>query len=134
MAYQASVKRRPCPPATQDIGLNLKNRQTAIQVANYGPPNPSLPNVRFWTERGKVWGVSADEAKTMRCGNCAAFDETAHALECIAAGVESEGLDAYDFIEAGHLGYCRAFKFKCASARTCDAWVVGGPIRHERKG
>jgi hypothetical protein len=26
------------------------------------------------------------------------------------------------------LGYCEAFDFKCAASRTCDAWVVGGPI------
>jgi hypothetical protein len=34
-----------------------------------------------------------------------------------------------DVIEAGELGYCRFLKFKCAAARTCDAWVVGGPIK-----
>ncbi len=33
-----------------------------------------------------------------------------------------------DVIDAGKLGYCRFLKFKCAAARTCDAWVVGGPL------
>lgn len=133
MAYSPNAPKKPCPPATQDIRLNLKNRQTAIEVANYGPPNPGLTNVRFWTKLGKVWGVGPQEAQTMRCGNCAAFDITPHVEACIAAGIESEGLDSYDFIEAGRIGYCRAFKFKCAGARTCDAWVAGGPIRRERK-
>jgi hypothetical protein len=27
-------------------------------------------------------------------------------------------------IEAGDLGYCEIFDFKCASSRTCAAWVV----------
>jgi hypothetical protein len=36
--------------------------------------------------------------------------------------------DPFDVIKAGELGYCRFLKFKCAAARTCDAWVVGGPI------
>jgi len=31
-------------------------------------------------------------------------------------------------IKVGQLGYCRFLKFKCAAARTCDTWVVGGPI------
>jgi hypothetical protein len=31
-------------------------------------------------------------------------------------------------IDAGDLGYCRFLKFKCASRRTCDAWVTGGPL------
>lgn len=30
--------------------------------------------------------------------------------------------------EAANLGYCELFHFKCAAARTCDAWLVGGPI------
>ena len=28
-------------------------------------------------------------------------------------------------IEAGDLGYCEIFDFKCAASRTCDAWVAG---------
>jgi hypothetical protein len=27
-------------------------------------------------------------------------------------------------IDAGDLGYCEIFDFKCASSRTCSAWVV----------
>ena len=30
-----------CPPATQSIELNLKNRQKAIDEHHYGPLNPS---------------------------------------------------------------------------------------------
>jgi len=37
--------------------------------------------------------------------------------------------DAWDTIEAGKLGYCTFLKFKCAGSRTCNAWVVGGPIK-----
>ena len=32
---------RGCPPATQSIELNLKNRQKAIDEYNYGPLNPN---------------------------------------------------------------------------------------------
>jgi hypothetical protein len=28
-------------------------------------------------------------------------------------------------IDAGDLGYCEIFDFKCAASRTCDAWVAG---------
>jgi hypothetical protein len=37
-------------------------------------------------------------------------------------------VNEWDTISAGDLGYCEAFDFKCAANRTCDAWVVGGPI------
>jgi hypothetical protein len=67
-----------------------------------------------------------EEAKKALCGNCVFFIQTPQMLDCIAQGIGGE--DAYDSIEAGDLGYCEAFDFKCAAQRTCDAWVIGGPI------
>lgn len=125
---------KTCPPATHDIALNLQNRQRCIKMAAYGPANPALPNVRFWKEKANVFGGTVQEAQTMRCGNCAAFNVSPRMKECIAEGIGSEGVDPYDMINAGELGYCEMFKFKCAAARTCDAWVAGGPIRRERRG
>jgi hypothetical protein len=53
-------------------------------------------------------------------------------LDCIASGLGNEaGNDAWGSIEAGDLGYCEAFDFKCAASRTCDAWVAGGPVTEE---
>jgi hypothetical protein len=109
------------------VALNLANRQKAISVAMYGPANPGLLNEAYWAKLAAVWGISPDEARSMRCGNCAFFDVTAKARACIAAGLEAS--DTYDFPVAGTLGYCRAFHFKCAGARTCSAWVAGGPIK-----
>ena len=36
-----------------------------------------------------------------------------------------------DVVEAAELGYCELLHFKCAASRTCDAWLVGGPISDE---
>jgi hypothetical protein len=44
-------------------------------------------------------------------------------LECIAKGIGDEG-DPWAVIDAGDLGYCEIFDFKCAASRTCSAWVV----------
>lgn len=121
-----------CPPATQDIRLNLRNRQKAIEEYGYGPMNPNKPNENFWEKKVEEWGLdSADEAKEALCGNCAAFDQTKKTLACIAQGIgDDQGSEnPMDVIEAGDLGYCRFLKFKCAAKRTCDAWVVGGPIK-----
>ncbi len=119
-----------CPPATQDITLNLKNRQKAINEYGYGPLNPDLPNTKFWMKKVDEWNLdSAEEAKSSLCGNCAAFDQRKDTLDCIAQGIDSESPeDAQGTIDAGDLGYCRFLKFKCASRRTCDAWVIGGPL------
>jgi hypothetical protein len=112
-----------CPMATQDITLNLKNRGKAIESADYGPENPKLPNKPYWMQMAREWGVSEDEAKMSRCGNCAAFNQDDSMLECIAKGIGDEG-DPWAMIDAGDLGYCEIFYFKCASSRTCSAWVV----------
>lgn len=124
----AIVGQPACPAATQDIELNLANRQKAIRVAMYGPANPNLPNVDYWRKLAGVWGVEPAEAKTMLCGNCAAFDVSPSVRRCISEGLGG-GRDVESVIDAGVLGYCHAFRFKCAARRTCSAWIVGGPKR-----
>ena len=118
-----------CPPATQDITLNLKNRQKAINEYGYGPLNPDLPNTKFWMKKVDEWNLdSPEEAKSSLCGNCAAFDQRKDTLDCISQGIGSDQGADDPTIDAGDLGYCRFLKFKCASRRTCDAWVTGGPL------
>lgn len=119
-----------CPPATGDVALNLANRQTAIDAAAYGPLDPNQPNEEFWQRLADKWSVTVEEAKKSRCGNCAAFVQTTKIKNCINAGLAAGGAtgDEWETVAAGDLGYCEAFDFKCASNRTCDAWIVGGPI------
>jgi hypothetical protein len=116
-----------CPIATQDISTNLKDRQNAIDVANYGPLNPNLPSDEYWIRKAKQFNATIEEAKQSICGNCSFFNVSQKIKDCIANGIGNE-LDPYNVIDAGDLGYCEAFDFKCAAKRTCDAWVVGGPV------
>ena len=123
-----------CPPATQDIKLNIKNRQKAIDDAAYGPLNPREPNDKFWQAKAKRWDVSAAEAKKQTCGNCILFVRSPRVLKCIEGALgNEEGNTAMDIVDAGKIGYCEAFDFKCHSERTCDAWVVGGPTTTDGK-
>jgi len=121
---------KECPDPIKDIKLNLKNRQKAIDEYGYGPANPNLENKSFWSKKAKMWKISENEAKTMRCGNCAAFNVSPHTKKCIEKYLSD---DPEATVEAGQLGYCQMLKFKCASKRTCDAWVVGGPIKDDKK-
>ena len=124
-----------CPVATKDIAVNLKNRKTAIDSAMYGPLNPSEPNEDYWEKIGEEWDVDVASAKKQLCGNCALFIVTPQMKDCINSGVTGgERPDEWAAIDsAGELGYCEAFDFKCASKRTCRAWVVGGPITEEKE-
>ena len=119
-----------CPKATRDIATNLKNRAKAIKTAMYGPLNPKEPNEAFYKKLGAEWDVSADQARKQKCGNCSMFIVTPEMKSCIEKGVTGpKGKDEWEAIDgAGQLGYCEAFDFKCASERTCRAWVTGGPI------
>lgn len=123
-----------CPPATQDVELNLANRKSAIDKAMYGPLNPAEPNDEYWQELAGEWGVDIETAKKQRCGNCAVFVVTPSMKDCISSGLTGDRPDDFDSIDAaGELGYCEAFDFKCASARTCRAWISGGPVTEEKE-
>jgi hypothetical protein len=146
-----------CPIATQDIHINLKNRNHAFKEYGYGPPNPNEPNEVFWLKKAKMYNAPTDAIKGMLCGNCAAFIQTPKMMECIIKGLENDQNEydeedeienevedetedeaeyenedemSYDkkFVKAADLGYCDLFHFTCAAARTCDAWKSGGPI------
>ena len=121
-----------CPIATQDIHVNLKNRDHAFKEYGYGPANPELPNEAFWNDKANEWQTEVRQAKSMRCGNCAAFIQTPEMLECIKYGIDEEEGYAEDVMKAANLGYCELFDFKCAADRTCSAWLVGGPITTSR--
>lgn len=118
------VSKRVIPEAITDLGLNLKNRQYAIDDYLYGPMNPDKPG-DYWHRLADVWEVSVEEAASTRCGNCAAFNQKPDILSAIADGISDEG-DAVT--DAAGLGYCELFEFKCAAARSCSAWLTGGPL------
>jgi hypothetical protein len=118
-----------CPPATLDVELNLKNRGKAIDEAMYGPLDIKNPG-NYWKDIADEWGVDEETAKGEICGNCAAFNVTKRVLGCIAEGISGgdETADEWDVIEAGDLGYCEIYKFKCNGNRSCLAHVDGGPL------
>jgi hypothetical protein len=127
-----------CPIATQDLAENLKARNYAFEHYGYGPANPNdlKNNEVFWLRKSIMLNTSVEEAMGMRCGNCSAFIVTSQMMDCIKAGIEAKrpeqeaGYDE-DVIESAGLGYCELLHFKCADSRTCDAWLVGGPISDE---
>lgn len=124
-----------CPVATHDIDVNLKNRQRAIDEYHYGPANPEKPE-SYWKVSAKIFNVSEVTAKTMVCGNCAAFDVSDSMRECIASGIrgDEDNIDSNATINLSDLGYCNFLHFKCAGSRSCKAWVTGGPITEKDKG
>ena len=136
---QAFKDTKSCPPATQDIHINLKNRNHAVKEYGYGPLNPNEPNDKFWKRLAGIWGITVEEAKKSRCDNCAAFVQTKNMLACIEKGMQEadepplvkrdEGIAAQAVTATANLGYCQLFHFKCAGDRTCDAWLVGGPLK-----
>lgn len=118
-----------CPIATQDVDVNLKNRQTAIDDYYYGPANPDKPG-NYWKDYAKRWKIDEKTAKTMQCNNCAAFDVSDKMWACIELGIQGDekNADAMATIHKADIGYCNFLHFKCAGSRSCTAWVSGGAI------
>ncbi len=115
-----------CPPATQDLELNTKNRDAAIKAEHiqYGPLN--LEDEKYWERAADHWNTEPEVAKKSRCGNCIAFDISPRMLDCLP-GPTSEAIEDAD----GKLGYCWMHHFKCHSARYCYTWAGGGPISED---
>jgi hypothetical protein len=116
-----------CPIATYDIDVNLKNRQKAIDTYHYGPANPDEPG-DYWKVSAKQWNISEKTAKTMRCGNCAAFNISDAMYKCMEEGMGKEAYQAEKTREAADLGYCNLLHFKCAGTRSSELRITGGPI------
>lgn len=114
-----------CPPATQNLELNTKNRDAAIQAEHiqYGPLNVDEP-ANYWQDIADHWNTSEEAAKKSLCGNCVAFDISPRMKECMPGETSDED---------GQLGYCWMHHFKCHSARSCYTWAKGGPIVDDDK-
>jgi len=110
-----------CPKPTQDLELNTKNRNSAIQAEHiqYGPLN--LTDEEYWVRAAAHWKTEPEVAKESNCSNCVAFDLSPRMKECMPGSVQ----------EDGELGYCWMHHFKCHSARTCYTWAAGGPINDD---
>lgn len=111
-----------CPLPTQDLELNTKNRNSAIEAdyIQYGPLN--LNDEEYWERAAKHWKTTVDVAKESKCKNCVAFDISERMLDCMPGSVQNDG----------YLGYCWMHSFKCHSERTCYTWASGGPIDEDK--
>ena len=115
-------KEHPCPPATQDVKLNTKNRDATTKQFAYGPLNVDEPG-DYWEKIAKKWDTSVEAAKKSVCANCVAFDISARMKDCMPGETSDDD---------GELGYCWMHHFKCHSARTCTTWAKGGPITDDK--
>ena len=116
-------QKEDCPPATKDVALNTKNRNATRDNHMYGPLNVKEPG-DYWEKLADKWDTTVEAAKKSKCGNCVAFDISPRMEECMPGSVSDE---------SGRLGYCWMHHFKCHSARSCDTWATGGPIREDKK-
>ena len=112
-----------CPPSTQDLAINTKNRDAATKKYNYGPLNVDEP-ADYWEKIAKHWKTSVEAAKKSLCENCVAFDVSPRMKECLPGATSDDD---------GELGYCWMHHFKCHSARACHTWAKGGPIDKDKE-
>jgi hypothetical protein len=118
--------------AIKDIALNTKNRNLTIKEYSYGPmdPNDEKNNVQFWKDKADMWNTTVEAAREARCGNCAVFNQSQKVLKMIEDAIGENGVKVQ---KEANLGFCELFEFKCAAARTCDAWIMNGPLKEDKK-
>lgn len=115
--------------ALTDLDLNTKNRDMTTKHDGYGPLNPhdEAGSKPFWEDKAKMWNTTTEAAKEARCRNCAAFNQSPAIMKKITEGLGPAGDKVSDL---ANLGFCELFEFKCAGDRTCNKWLVGGPIKN----
>ena len=88
--FLTEAKKLICPPATQDLELNTRNRNNAIEAKHiqYGPLN--LTDERYWDRAAEHWNTTPDVVKKSLCGNCVAFDISPRMDDCMPGPVEDE--------------------------------------------
>ena len=118
---EKEIKNKKIKPedAITDLDLNTLNRNQTIKEYSYG-------SKQFWEDKAELWNTTVEAAKQSRCGNCGAFDQKKATLNKIEKAIGSDGKT---LVKNANIGFCEFFWFKCAGARTCDAWVGGGPIK-----
>ena len=130
IAITAKEKLKGKPKAQDSIDnldINTANRNRTIKDYSYGPLNPDdeKGSKKFWEDKAELWNTTVEAAKQSRCANCGAFDQTKSTLRKIEKAIGEEGKT---IVKNANIGFCEFFWFKCAGARSCDAWVGGGPI------
>lgn len=116
--------------ALTDLDLNTKNRDMTTKHDGYGPLNPGdeKGSESFWDDKAKMWNTTMEAAMEARCGNCAAFNQAPAIMKKMAEGLGPAGEKIQ---ELSNLGFCELFEFKCAGDRSCNKWLVGGPITED---
>lgn len=119
--------------ALMDLDLNTKNRDMTTKHDGYGPLNPMdvKGSKSFWEDKAKMWNTTTEAAMEARCRNCAAFNQAPAIMNKMAEGLGPAGEKIQDL---ANLGFCELFEFKCAGDRTCNKWLVNGPITEEDTG
>ena len=129
---QAEIKKKKIKTkpddAIENLDLNTLNRNATVKKYSYGPLNPDdeKGSKQFWEDKADLWNTTVEAAKESRCSNCGAFDQTKSTLRKIEKAIGKEGKT---IVRNANIGFCEFFWFKCAGARTCDAWISGGPIK-----
>lgn len=127
---EKSIKGKNIKPmdSLTDLDLNTLSRNQTIKEYRYGPLNPDdkKGTKKFWEDKAQMWDTTVEHAKTSRCANCIAFNQKPATLKKMSKALGTEG---DKIIKEANLGFCEFFWFKCAGARTCDAWVGGGPLK-----
>lgn len=130
LAKEKEIEGKKVKPmdSIEDLDLNTLGRNVTIKEYRYGPMNPGdeKGSKQFWQDKADLWDTSVEAAKTSRCSNCSAFNQKPATLNKMAKALGNEGKK---IVKQANLGFCEFFWFKCAGARTCDAWVGGGPLK-----
>ena len=77
----------------EDLDLNTLGRNVTVKEYRYGPLNPhdEKGSKKFWQDKAKMWDTTVEAAKTSRCSNCVAFNQTAPVIKKMEKAIGEKG-------------------------------------------
>lgn len=121
---------KQCPVGTMYLDVNTQNHLYAIELADYGPPDPREPNTEFWQNKMRIWDVNEGTAIMRVCASCHHADKSPEMQDCVIEGPGGELMESelplnpvWTDIDGMPYYYCKRWNMTVNPLRSCNGWM-----------
>lgn len=120
---------KTCPVGTIYPEVNLQNHLFALELGEYGPPDPREPSTEFWQNKMRIWDVNEGTAIMRVCASCHFADKSPQMQDCVIEGPSGEFKESdlptnpvWAEIDGIPTYYCHRWNMTINPLRSCNSW------------
>lgn len=121
---------KSCPVGTMYLDINTQNHLYAIELGDYGPPDPRDPSTEFWQNKMRIWDVNEGTAIMRVCASCHHADKSSEMQDCVIEGPGGELMESelplnpvWTDIDGMPNYYCNRWGMTINPLRSCNGWM-----------